>query len=167
MKNYRIKEVTKPGCLAWYYPQTKIFGLFWFTFNTDGGYEGYLSYDKANEALCRAIIKPKSRVIREDFLPEQDQIERYRIKKVTKPGNPACYYPQKKILWFWWTLSESYGTEYMANVVICDDFKDRQKDKVEYIEPDLNFPEPKPHLKLNKTTSQTAPPEPNPPPKVL
>ena len=47
------------------------------------------------------------------------------------------------------------------------DFKDSQKDKVEYIEPYLNFPEPKPPLKLKKTTSQTVPPEPLPPPKVL
>jgi hypothetical protein len=59
MKNYRIKKVTKPGNLPWYYPQKKIFGLFWFNFNTDGGYEGYLSYERANESLCSAITKPK------------------------------------------------------------------------------------------------------------
>ena len=44
-----------------------------------------------------------------------------------------------------------YGNEVWANAVIRIDFEDSQKDKVEYIEP----------------TSQTVPPEPNTPPKVL
>ena len=77
----------------------------------------------------------------------------YRIKKVTKGDGTVWYYPQKKVLWFWWNMVDygPYGSECWANAVIRDDFKDSQKDKVEYIEP----------------TSQTVPPEPNPPPKVL
>lgn len=95
----------------------------------------------------------------------------YRLKKVTKGDGTVWYYPQKKVLWIWWNIvvspREPYGSESWANAVIRNDFKDSQKDKVEYIEPDLNFPEPKPPLKLKKTTSQTVPPEPNPPPEVL
>jgi hypothetical protein len=97
---------------------------------------------------------PKARVIREDFLPEQDPMNNYRIKKVTKGDGTVWYYPQKKVLWFWWNMVEypnPYGSVYWANAVIRSDFKDSPKDKVEYIEP----------------TSQTVPPEPNPPPKVL
>lgn len=77
----------------------------------------------------------------------------YRIKKVTKGDGTVWYYPQKKVLWVWWNMVDygPYGNESWANAVIRDDFKDSQKDKVEYLEP----------------TSQTVPPEPNPPPKVL
>ena len=98
-------------------------------------------------------------------------MKRYRLKKVITGDGTVWYYPQKKFLWFWWNIvAEPYVTEGWANAVIREDFKDfkdSQKDKVEYIEPDLNFPEPKPPLKLKKTTSQTVPPEPLPPPKVL
>ena len=112
---------------------------------------------------------PKARVIREDFLPKRDQMKRYRIKKVITGDGTVWYCPQKKVLWIWWNMVDygPYGSECWANAVIRDDFKDSQKDKVEYIEPNLNYPEPKPPLKLKKTTSQTVPPEPNPPPKVL
>lgn len=100
---------------------------------------------------------PKARVIREDFLPERDQMKRYRLKKVTKGDGTVWYYPQKKVLWFWWNivvspLHEPYGSESWANEMIREDFEDSQKDKVEYIEPNLNSPEPKPPLKLKKTT---------------
>ena len=82
-------------------------------------------------------------------------MKRYRIKKVTTGDGTVWYYPQKKVLWFWWNIvAEPYVTEGWANAVIRDDFKDfedSQKDKVEYLEP----------------TSQTVPPEPNPPPEVL
>lgn len=33
---------------------------------------------------------PKARLIREDFLPEQDPLKNYRIKKVTKINNAAA-----------------------------------------------------------------------------
>jgi hypothetical protein len=98
---------------------------------------------------------PKARLIREDFLPEQDPMERYRIKKITTGDGTVWYAPQTKILWFWIYMSrteEPYGSESWANAVIRSDFKDRQKDKVEYLQPD---------------TSGIVPPNPNPPPEVL
>ena len=111
---------------------------------------------------------PKSRVIREDFLPEQNPMKRYRIKKVTKGDGTVWYCPQKKVLWFWKDLGYgSFSVKEWANDIIVQDFQKSQKDKVEYLEPNLDFPEPKPPLKLKKTTSQTVPPEPNTPPKVL
>jgi hypothetical protein len=95
----------------------------------------------------------------------------YRLKKVTKGDGTIWYCPQKKVLWVWWNMVannyEPYGNECWANAVIRDDFNDSQKDKVEYLEPNLNFPEPKPPLKLKKSNSQTVPADPNPPPKVL
>lgn len=90
---------------------------------------------------------PKARLIREDFLPEQDPLQNYRIKKVTKRNGEIWYYPQKKFLWFWVNMVnsiESYGTKGWANAVIRTDFQDKQKDKVEYLEPNLNSPEPNP-----------------------
>lgn len=95
---------------------------------------------------------PKAQLIREDFLPEQDPLKNYRIKKVTKINGEIWYYPQKKVLWFWMNMvniNEPYGCENWANAVIRSDFK---KDKVEYLKPNLNSPEPKPPLKLKKTT---------------
>jgi hypothetical protein len=59
MKNYRIKRVTERGKFDWYFPQKRIFGLFWVDMTTDGGYKGFLSYENANKALCSAIAKPK------------------------------------------------------------------------------------------------------------
>lgn len=91
-----------------------------------------------------------------DYLQEQNPMERYRIKKVTTGDGTVWYCPQKKFLWFWWNMVakpyEPYGSESWANAVIREDFKDSQKDKVEYIEPNLNYPEPNPPLKLKKTT---------------
>jgi hypothetical protein len=101
---------------------------------------------------------------------EKKEMERYRIKKVTKGDGTIWYCPQKKVLWVWWNMVEyqnPYGSVYWANAVIRDDFNDSQKDKVDYLEPNLNFPEPKPPLKLKKSNSQTVPADPNPPPKVL
>ena len=42
---------------------------------------------------------PKSRLIREDFLP-YEPMNKYRIKKVIEDGQ-ELYYPQKKFLWWW------------------------------------------------------------------
>lgn len=82
-------------------------------------------------------------------------MKRYRIKKVITGDGTVWYCPQKKVLWFWWNMGMGtrgpYGNEVWANAVIRIDFEDSQKAKVEYLEP----------------TSQTVPPEPNPPPKVL
>jgi hypothetical protein len=98
---------------------------------------------------------PKARLIREDFLPEQDPMNNYRIKKTTKGDGAVWYQPQKKVLWFFWVeISKmgSFSTKDWANAIIIEDFQKSQKDKVEYLEYD---------------TSQTVPSEPNPPPKVL
>lgn len=92
------------------------------------------------------------RLIREDFLPEQDPLMNYRIKKVTKPDGKVRYYPQKKIFGFlWWNLVDvdGYGSESWAQVRVFEDYNNSQKDKVEYLLPDssktvsnppLNYP---------------------------
>jgi hypothetical protein len=79
----------------------------------------------------------------------------YRIKKITKGDGTVWYYPQKKVLLFFWVeISKmgSFSIKDWANDIIIEDFQKTQKDKVEYLQPD---------------TSRTVPPEPNPPPKVL
>jgi hypothetical protein len=98
---------------------------------------------------------PKARLIREDFLPKQDQMNNYRIKKITKGDGKVWYSPQKKVLWFFWVDISNIGSlsiKHWANEIITEDFQKSQKDKVEYLQPD---------------TSRTVPPEPNPPPKGL
>lgn len=101
---------------------------------------------------------PKPRIIREDFLPEQDPMSNYRIKKVTKPNGISWYYPQKKFLWFWIKLDffvdggYGYGSERWAQTRIFEDYNKTLKDKVEYLTPD---------------SSNTFPKPPNPPPKVV
>lgn len=83
---------------------------------------------------------PKPRLIREDFLPEQDPMSRYRIMKVTKPDGKSWYYPQKKFLWFWWNIGVNggYSVENWAHGRIFEDYQSRQKDKVEYLEVDCS-----------------------------
>lgn len=95
---------------------------------------------------------PKSRLIREDVLPEPDPIENYRIKKVTQGDGKVWYYPQKKILWFWWNIGviDAYICESRAQARIFEDYHKTLKDKVEYLAPDSS-----------KITSPT----PNSPPK--
>lgn len=94
---------------------------------------------------------PKSRLIREDFLPEQDPLMNYRIKKVTKPDGKDWYYPEKKFLWFWWNIghTEGYGNECWAQGRIFADYNKTQKDKVEYLAPDSSktVPKPPPNLR--------------------
>lgn len=96
---------------------------------------------------------PKPRIIREDFLPEQDPMENYRIKKVTKPDGKVRYHPQKKIFGFlWWNLVdfEGYSSENWAQERVFDDYNKTLKDKVEYLAADI---------------SKTVIAEHNPPPK--
>ena len=99
---------------------------------------------------------PKPRIIREDFLPEQDPLMNYRIKKVTKPDGEVWYYPQKKFLWFWIDICESVGdwyyTEWAAQTLIFADYHKTQKGKVEYLPAD---------------SSKTVRPEHNPPPNPV
>ena len=97
---------------------------------------------------------PKPRLIREDFLPKQDPLMKYRIKKVTKPDGKVWYCPQKKFLWFWIDISGGLSvTEYWAQRAIFADYHSKpQKDKVEYLPAD---------------SSKTVPLEPNPPPELV
>ena len=97
---------------------------------------------------------PKPRIICEDFLPKQDPLMNYRIKKVTKPDGKVWYYPQKKFLWFWISIDNfgGYGIESWAQAAIFADYYKTQKDKVEYLPAD---------------NSKTVPPERNPPPKLV
>jgi hypothetical protein len=100
---------------------------------------------------------PKPRIIREDFLPEQDPLKNYRVKKVTQSDGKVRYYPQKKFLWFWIGICESsfgggYEIECWAQQVIFADYHKTQKNKVEYLAPDI---------------SKTPNPNPNPPPNLV
>jgi len=98
---------------------------------------------------------PEPQLIREDFLPEQDPMRNYRIKKITKGDGNVRYYPQKKFLWFWVNLIGSvgyYDIEQWAQETIFTDYINSQKDKVEYLAPDI-FKTPKSN--------------PNPPPRVV
>ena len=92
---------------------------------------------------------PKPRLIREDFLPKQDPLMNYRIKKVTKPNGKVWYYPQKKFLWFWMNL-DGYcggcGSESWVQKIIFEDYNKTLKDKVEYLAPDKSKSVPKPPL---------------------
>lgn len=97
---------------------------------------------------------PKPQLIREDFMPEQDIMKDYRIKKVTKGDGKIWYYAQKKMLGFWWAdLTEKpYGVREWANGAIIEDIQYWKDDIVEYLEPD---------------TSETVRSDPNPPPNLV
>lgn len=91
------------------------------------------------------------RLIREDFLPEEDPLMNYRIKKITKGNGKVSYYPQKKFLWFWMTLDDGggYGCEAWAQGRVFEDYNKTLKDKVEYLAPDSSktVPKPPPNLR--------------------
>jgi hypothetical protein len=91
---------------------------------------------------------PKPRLIREDFLPEQDPLMNYRIKKITKPDGKERFYPQKKFLWFWMDLDNGggYGSESWAQAKVFEHYNKSLKDKVEYLAPDSSKTVPKPPL---------------------
>lgn len=98
---------------------------------------------------------PKPRLIREDFLPEKDPLINYRIKKVIKPDGGVYYYPQKKILGFWWwnlVDVDGFRSYERANNRIIEDFHETLKDTIEYLPP---------------TNSKTVPKPPLDPPRVL
>lgn len=99
---------------------------------------------------------PKPRLIRDDFLPEQDTMENYRIKKVTEPNKSVWYYPQKKILGFlWWnigdTLYGAYSCFELANNRIIEDYESHLEDFVEYLSPTGYKTESNPPLKYKKS----------------
>jgi len=58
MKNHRIKKVTD-GCSIRYYPQHKLFGLFWRDlFACDYGDGSYETFEEAQKHLCNYLRKP-------------------------------------------------------------------------------------------------------------
>ena len=83
---------------------------------------------------------PKPRLIRENFLPEEDlMIKNYRIKKITKGNGKVSYYPQKKIFGFlWWDICgvDGWSSERWAQERVFEDYNNTLKDKVEYLAPD-------------------------------
>ena len=85
---------------------------------------------------------PEPRLIREDFLPEQDLMKNnYRIKKITTPSGYEKYYPQVKILWLFWVNMFGdfgwYDSYQEANWRLIIEIT---PNKVEYLEPDpTNF----------------------------
>ena len=97
---------------------------------------------------------PKPRIIREDFMPERNTMENYRVKRVTKGNGKIEYYGQKKVLGFWWMNLHRYGYEKKewANDAIIEDIQVWTDDIIEYLEPDLS-----------KNTKS----EPNPPPNLV
>jgi hypothetical protein len=114
---------------------------------------------------------PKPRLIREDFLPEQDPLINYRIKKVTKPDGKVRYYPQKKFLWFWIDICETFGdcyyTEWAAQTLIFADYHKTQKDKIEYLLADYYKTQKDKIEYLPADSSKTVRPEPNHPPNPV
>lgn len=58
MKNYRIKKVTD-GYSTSYYPQQKLFGLFWYNlFGGDYSSGSYHTFEEAQWHLCNYLRKP-------------------------------------------------------------------------------------------------------------
>ena len=59
MKNYRIAKVIDGDYLR-FFPQRKVLGLIWINVFAcyNDYYDGFLSYDEANKALCDTIRKP-------------------------------------------------------------------------------------------------------------
>lgn len=58
MKNFRIRKVTDQHSTK-YYPQEKLFGLFWVNMFGYDGYGGwYPSFEDAQDAICEYLRKP-------------------------------------------------------------------------------------------------------------
>ena len=58
-KNYRIKKVTDQHSTK-YYPQEKLFGLFWVNmFGFEHYWDGsYNTFEEAQDAVCKHLRKP-------------------------------------------------------------------------------------------------------------
>ena len=98
---------------------------------------------------------PKPRLIREDFLPEQDFIKNnYRIKKIITPSGYERYYPQFRVLWLFWVNMFGDDGWYDYQEANRRLFREIAPDKVEYLEPD-------------PTTLKTVSDTPNKPPRVV
>lgn len=95
---------------------------------------------------------PKARLIREDFLPEDDMLKNYRILKTQDKEGRDVYYPQYKFLGLLWLCIDANiklrsfndAIYYIKREIIA-----KRKPTVEYIElteKDLDLPEPNPPL---------------------
>jgi hypothetical protein len=95
---------------------------------------------------------PKARLIREDFLPEDDVLKNYRILKYQYEDGEVIYCPQYKFLGLFWLYMNAHtshssldgAVDYIKRDIIA-----KRKPKVEYIEvteKDLDLPEPNPPL---------------------
>lgn len=95
---------------------------------------------------------PKARLIREDFLPEDDMLKNYRILKTEDKEGRDVYYPQYKFLGLFWLYMDAnikIRTFESAVYYIKRDLIAKRKPTVEYIElteKDLDLPEPNPPL---------------------
>ena len=57
-KKYRIKKITD-GYSTRYYPQEKLFGLFWYNLFVDEYRDGdYSTFEEAQKHLCNYLRKP-------------------------------------------------------------------------------------------------------------
>ena len=97
---------------------------------------------------------PKARLIREDFLPEDDMMKNYRIKKVTTLYKGTEFYkfiPQEKVLFWWKNIGEmvpkynseectyvydykGYSTLEDAQELLCNYIKYKNYPKEEYLD---------------------------------
>jgi hypothetical protein len=95
---------------------------------------------------------PNPRIIREDFLPEDDMLKNYRILKTQDKEGRDVYYPQYKFLGLFWLYIDAnikIRTFESAVYYIKRDLIAKRKPTVEYIElteKDLDLPEPNPPL---------------------
>lgn len=95
---------------------------------------------------------PSPRLIREDFLPEDDMLKNYRILKYQYEDGEVIYCPQYKFLGLFWLCIDAHkeikSLEW-AIYFIKKDILAKRKPKVEYLEiteKDLDLPEPNPPL---------------------
>lgn len=95
---------------------------------------------------------PSPRLIREDFLPEDDVMKNYRILKTEDKEGRDVYYPQYKFLGlFWLCIDANIKLRSFNDAIyyIKRDIISKRKPKVEYLEiteKDLDLPEPNPPL---------------------
>ncbi len=99
---------------------------------------------------------PKPRIIREDFLPEDDVLKNYRVLKTQDKEGQDIYYPQYKFLGLFWLCIDAHreikSLEW-AVYFIKKDIIAKRKPKVEYIEiteKDLDLPQREPNPPLLK-----------------
>jgi hypothetical protein len=97
---------------------------------------------------------PKPRIIREDFLPEDDVLKNYRVLKYQYENGEIIYYPQHKFLGLFWVCIDAhreFKSLEWAIYFIKQDIITKRKPTVEYIElteKDLELPprDPNPPL---------------------